>query len=80
MLEINSHPSRLDLDWRFVRAARDRGVALVIGCDAHETGELGNFRYGVTVARKGWLTADDVLNTRDIEAAKKMLHAKRDNP
>jgi DNA polymerase (family 10) len=63
MIEINAHPSRLDLDWRYVRTARDRGVRLVIGTDSHSIGGLEHYRYGVGVARKGWLTRSDLVNT-----------------
>jgi DNA polymerase (family 10) len=71
-IEINAHPLRLDLDWRHVRTAKEMGVRFVINPDAHTTGEIAYFRYGVGVARKGWLTKDDVLNTRraaDVKAA-----------
>jgi len=67
-IEINANPSRLDLDWRLVRRARDRGVMLVIGPDAHEVGGLDDVAYGLGIARKGWLGPDDVLNTRTVEA------------
>jgi DNA polymerase (family 10) len=64
MLEINAHPNRLDLDWRHCKTARDSGVMLVINPDAHTTDGIAHFRYGVGVARKGWLTKKDLLNTR----------------
>jgi len=64
ILEINSHPSRLDLDWRYARTARDKGMMNVLNPDAHSVKGIADFRYGVGVARKAWLTSDDVLNTR----------------
>jgi DNA polymerase (family 10) len=64
MIEINANPHRLDLDWTFCRYAREKGVMLVINPDAHSTGALPDVRFGVNVARRGWLRADDVLNTR----------------
>ena len=64
MLEINAHPNRLDLDWRHLRAARDAGMLHVINPDAHWTGDLAYFRYGVGVARKGWMEKKDLFNTR----------------
>jgi DNA polymerase (family 10) len=66
-LEINADPHRLDLDWRVVRRARAAGAMISIGADAHSTGGIGNVRYGVGVARKGWLGPDEVLNTRDVD-------------
>src|SRR5437660_5135443 len=67
-IEINAHPSRLDMDWRFVKRARDRGVKITIDPDAHVLAGLDVIRYGIGVARKGWLSAGDVLNTMETEA------------
>jgi DNA polymerase (family 10) len=67
-LEINASPWRMDLDDPHVREARDRGVRLSLGTDAHDTGELGHMRHGVTLARRGWCGPGDVLNTLDREA------------
>lgn len=66
MIEINAQPDRLDLDWTHVKRAKQLGIPLVINPDAHSPGELGYFAYGVNVARRGWLTAADVLNTRPL--------------
>ncbi|MGD1147804.1 MAG: helix-hairpin-helix domain-containing protein [Thermoanaerobaculaceae bacterium] len=63
-VEINAHPFRLDLDWRWVRRAAELGVPISIGPDAHEPAGLADVRWGVGIARKGWATANDVLNTR----------------
>lgn len=63
-VELNADPHRLDLDWRLCRVARDRGVPVEIGPDAHSESGLDNMRLGVSIARKGWLGAGDVLNTR----------------
>jgi DNA polymerase (family X) len=65
-IEINADPQRMDLDWRVVRRAADRGVCISIGADAHNTSGMGNMEVGVGIARKGWLTADQVLNTRSL--------------
>jgi DNA polymerase (family X) len=67
IIEINAHPSRLDLDWRLCRFARDAGVMISINPDAHTTEGLKDVRYGVGIARKGWLEAKDVLNTRRLQ-------------
>jgi DNA polymerase (family 10) len=67
-IEINGDPHRLDLPPRWVRAARERGIPFVISTDAHATGELGNVRYGVAMARRGWVRRREVLNTLDADA------------
>ena len=76
-IEINAHPYRLDLDWRHVKTAQDMGVKFVINPDAHHTTEIAYFEFGVGVARKGWLTKDDVLNTRTLQAVTETLRARR---
>ena len=63
-LELNTDPNRLDLDWRFLPAAVARGVTIEIGPDAHSPDELGYVDFGMQIARKGWLEAGNVLNTR----------------
>ncbi len=63
-VEINAHPFRLDLDWRWVRRALALGVPISIGPDAHEPAGLADVRWGVAIARKGWATPRDVLNAR----------------
>jgi DNA polymerase (family 10) len=65
-LEINATVDRLDLNDSLARAARDRGVRLVISTDAHSTARLGHQRWGVQVARRAWLRPEDVLNTRPL--------------
>jgi DNA polymerase (family X) len=64
-IEINAHPSRLDLDWRLVRRARDKGIKIPINPDAHTLAGIDDMRYGIGIARKGWLRAIDVLNTME---------------
>jgi DNA polymerase (family 10) len=61
-LELNANPRRLDLDWRYLRRARDRGVKIAINPDAHRVEGIEDVAYGVAVARKGWIEAPDVLN------------------
>jgi len=78
MIEINAQPSRLDLDWVHCKRARALGVKLVVNPDAHSTGELGLFRYGVHVARRGWLTADDVFNTGEAAVVAEALRRRKD--
>lgn len=62
-IEINADPHRLDLDWRHLRRARERGVTFAIGPDAHSRRSLEWTELGVAMARKGWLAAGNVLNT-----------------
>jgi len=67
-LEINASPFHMDLDDPQIREARDRGVRLSIGTDAHSRKELGHIRHGVILARRGWCGPGDVLNTLGREA------------
>jgi DNA polymerase (family 10) len=78
MVEINAHPQRLDLDWVHVKRAKALGVKLVINPDAHSTGDLAYYRYGVDVARRGWLSKGDVFNTLTAaQVAKELAKRKR---
>jgi DNA polymerase (family 10) len=76
-MEINAQPHRLDLDDVHAREARARGVGLLIDSDAHSTTELGALRWGVTVARRAWLTTKDILNTRPVGAFRARLRRNR---
>lgn len=62
-LEINAHPSRLDLDDVYARAAAERGILLTINTDAHRAEDFDMLRYGVAIARRAWLTPQQVINT-----------------
>jgi DNA polymerase (family 10) len=66
IIEINAHPTRLDLDWRLCAYAKEKGVMIAINPDAHTVEGLNDVRYGVGVARKGWLGKSDVLNARPL--------------
>ena len=66
-IEINGDPRRLDLAPRWLRAARERGLSFVVSTDAHSMAELGNVRYGVAMARRGWVRRGEVLNTLGAE-------------
>ncbi|HEV8663757.1 MAG TPA: DNA polymerase/3'-5' exonuclease PolX [Candidatus Methylomirabilis sp.] len=77
VVEINANPHRLDLDWRHLRRARELGVLLVINPDAHSTEGLRDIAYGVGVARKGWCTKADVLNTRPLAEVLAFLARRR---
>lgn len=67
-IEINGDPHRLDLAPPWIRAARQRGIPFVISADAHSVRGMRNLRWGVDMARRGWLQARDVLNTLDADA------------
>ncbi|HKY31291.1 MAG TPA: DNA polymerase/3'-5' exonuclease PolX [Candidatus Polarisedimenticolia bacterium] len=75
LVEVNASPNRLDLDWRGCRRARELGVAVSINPDAHDAEELADVAYGVDTARRGWLAAGDVANTRPWPAMKAMVGA-----
>jgi DNA polymerase (family 10) len=66
-VELNADPHRLDLDWRVLRNARRHNVRVSIGPDAHTLDGLDNAALGVGMARKSWLSADDVLNAGPVE-------------
>lgn len=72
ILEINSNPHRLDLDWRYIKAAKEAGCRFAISPDAHDLKGIDNVRYGINVARKGWLTRADVVNAEDAFSVKKL--------
>jgi DNA polymerase (family 10) len=76
-MEINADPHRLDLDWRVLRRARECGVTISIGADAHNVAGIGHVEYGVGIARKGWLGPDDVLNARPVEGFLAFARARR---
>jgi DNA polymerase (family 10) len=67
VIEINSHPSRLDLNDVNAKVAKEMGVRLCINSDAHDVKQLLNMKYGVNVARRAWLEKKDVLNTLSIK-------------
>jgi DNA polymerase (family 10) len=73
VIELNANPHRLDLDWRELRRAQGLGLKISIGPDAHRTEGLRDVRYGVAMARKGWLRAEDVLNTMGLSEIRAYL-------
>lgn len=76
-IELNCNPYRFDLDWRHWPYARSRGVKCVINPDAHRFEHTGFLRLGAGVARKGWLTPADVINTLPLDKLRRALAAKR---
>jgi DNA polymerase (family 10) len=73
-IEVNGDPRRLDLEPRWIRAARARGIKFVISTDAHSIDNLDNLPYGVAMARRGWLTRGEVLNTLDAKKFAQAVH------
>jgi DNA polymerase (family 10) len=72
-IELNASPWRFDLDWRLWHYARSKGVKCVVNCDAHRLDHFGYLRLGAGVARKGWLTKADVVNTLTLAELRKAL-------
>jgi DNA polymerase (family X) len=76
-IELNANPQRLDMDWRLWRRAAERGLECSINPDAHGTADLEFVRAGVNAARKGWLTRENVVNTRSLEEIDAWMAKKR---
>lgn len=72
-IELNCSTWRMDMDWRWWHRARDKGVKCAINPDAHRISQFATLRHGVTIARKGWLRREDVVNTLRFDAIKKEL-------
>jgi DNA polymerase (family 10) len=72
-IELNCSSMRMDLDWRWWHRARDKGVKCVINPDAHRIAQFAMLRHGVTLARKGWLRREDVMNTLPLAKITKAL-------
>jgi DNA polymerase (family 10) len=73
VLELNAQPDRLDMNDIYCKMAKEMGVLVAISTDAHSVHEMDYLRYGVAQARRGWLEADDVLNTRSLSQLRKLL-------
>ncbi len=72
-LEINGQPERLDLNDIHAHMAKSKGVKIAVSTDAHATSSFAYIRYGIDQARRGWLTADEVINTRRLPELRKLL-------
>ncbi|OGM77013.1 hypothetical protein A2197_01080 [Candidatus Woesebacteria bacterium RIFOXYA1_FULL_48_16] len=73
-LEINAEPMRLDLPDILVREAVKTGVKLTLGTDSHHRDGMNNMAFGIAVARRGWVTKDDIVNSRSLKEFEKMIH------
>ncbi|OGA51582.1 MAG: DNA polymerase III [Betaproteobacteria bacterium RIFCSPLOWO2_12_FULL_62_13] len=76
-LELNAQPDRLDLNDIHCQMARDEGVLVAVNSDAHSTHDFAHLRYGIGQARRGWLTPEQVLNTRPLGALRELLNKTR---
>jgi DNA polymerase (family X) len=72
-LELNAHPERLDLLDTYCQMAKEEGVRVAVNSDAHSTADYDNLRFGIGQARRGWLEAKDVLNTRTLVELRPLL-------
>ena len=72
-IELNASPYRMDMDWRLWRYAKSKGVRCAINVDAHRNAHAGHLKLGAGLARKGWLTRDDVVNCEPLESLMRML-------
>ncbi|MBA4391481.1 MAG: DNA polymerase/3'-5' exonuclease PolX [Syntrophus sp. (in: bacteria)] len=77
IIELNASPYRLDIDWRYLKYAKERGVMISINPDAHVAAGLAEIFYGVGIARKGWQEKKDILNTRTVAEVAEILRKKR---
>lgn len=77
IIELNASPWRLDMDWRLWRKAAERGLLCAINPDAHETEGLRHVAAGVNAARKGWLTKDQLLNTRTLAGVRRWFKERK---
>ena len=76
IIEINANPRRLDMDWRWWKKAKDKGVKCSINPDAHKIEHFQYLHFGVKIAQKGWLESSDVVNCLPINEIKKLLKQK----
>lgn len=74
IIELNSNPKRLDMDWRYWHKAREKGLKCSINPDAHSVKSLNFYIAGVNIARKGWLRKEDIINSRSLSEVKKYLN------
>ena len=77
IIELNASPYRLDIDWRYLKYAKEKGVLISINPDAHATGGLYEIFYGIGIARKGWQEKKDILNTRTAAEVMKMFKKRK---
>jgi DNA polymerase (family 10) len=75
-IEINAHPKRLDLDWRWIYYAREKGCLFSINADAHSTTEISYLKYGVMIGRKAGFRNAEVINCFDLKSFIRFINRK----
>lgn len=75
-IEINANPKRLDLDWRNIAYAREKGALFAINPDAHSTAQIEYVKYGINIARKGGVTSKEVINCLTLDEFKTFVNRK----
>jgi len=78
VMELNASRHRLDIDWRYLKHAKEKGVKISINPDAHSAAGMSEIPYGIGIARKGWQECKDVLNTQDVNDIKLTLKRLKD--
>lgn len=73
VIELNCSAKRMDMDWKYWKRARDKGVLCSLNTDAHSVDQLQSLHFGIKVAQKGWLRREDLLNTRTLAEVKEYL-------
>ena len=76
-IEINANPHRLDLDWRYCQYAIEKGVMISVNPDSHRVSGFSDMQYGIGMARKGWLSKKQVLNTYAAEELLQFANKRR---
>jgi DNA polymerase (family 10) len=76
-IELNAHPYRLDIDWRYCKYAKEKGVLISINPDAHDVDGLRDLRYGVGIGRKGWLEKENILNAMPLQKIERYFLERR---
>jgi DNA polymerase (family 10) len=76
-VELNANPHRLDIDWRLLKHAKEKGVKISINPDAHRIEGFNDIQYGIGIARKGWLSPVDVLNTHTAQQFQKFIDTRK---
>ncbi len=77
IIELNASPYRLDIDWRYLKLAKEHGVMIAVNPDSHSAGGIDDLYYGIDAARKGWQEKGDILNTRTAEEVKTIFREMR---
>lgn len=79
-IELNANPHRLDLDWRWLKEAQDKGVMISINPDAHRIEGIADMQFGIAMARKGWLSPENVLNCLNVEEICRFAKSRQTGP